>query len=76
MVAVAGESARIADIDVWRAAKQIVDLYPNDPEMAAAQRADSAYEQGDMFNFDLWTGITNAVTELERVRSGLGRTVQ
>jgi len=41
-VAVAGESARIADIDVWRAAKQIIDLYPNDPEMAAAQRADSA----------------------------------
>lgn len=32
-------SARIPDIDVWRAAKQIIDLYPEDPEMAAAQHA-------------------------------------
>lgn len=69
----AGESARIADIDVWRAAKQIIDIHPADPEMAAAQRADAAYEQGDMFNFDLWTRITKAVTELEKVRPSRGQ---
>lgn len=61
-----GESTRIQDIDVWRAAKQMIELYPNDPEMAAAQRADAAYEAGDMFNFDLWTRINRAVAELLR----------
>lgn len=75
-VVVGGESARIADLDVWRAAQQIIELYPNDPEMAAAQRADSAYEQGDMFNFDLWTRVTKAVTELERVRPTRGQPIQ
>jgi hypothetical protein len=74
--AVAAESARVADIDVWRAAKQIIELYPTDPEMAAAQRADNAYEQGDMFNFDLWTRISKAVTELERVRPARGQAIQ
>jgi hypothetical protein len=29
-------------------------------------RADSAYEQGHMFNFELWRRITNAVIELQR----------
>ena len=75
-VVVVGDSARVADVDVWRAAKQIIELYPNDPEMAAAQRADSAYEQGDMLNFDLWTRITKAVTELERVRPTRGQPIQ
>jgi hypothetical protein len=54
----------VSDVDVWRAAQQIVDRYPEDPEMAAAQRADSAYEQGDLFNFNLWTRITKAVSDL------------
>jgi hypothetical protein len=57
-------SARISALEVWRAAKQIIDQHPEDPELAAAQRADSAYEQGDLFNFNLWTRITTAVTEL------------
>jgi hypothetical protein len=30
------------EIDIWRAAKQMLDLYPNGAEMAAAQRADKA----------------------------------
>ena len=65
----------VDEIDIWRAAKQIIELYPDDPEMAAAQRADSAYSQGDMFNFDLWTRIAKAVTELERVRPTRGQPI-
>jgi hypothetical protein len=34
--------------------------------MVAAQRADAAYEQGDLFNFNLWTRITKAVQVLQR----------
>jgi len=46
----------------------MLDLFPEGAEMAAAQRADKAYGQGDMFNFDLWTRITRAVRELERTK--------
>jgi hypothetical protein len=54
------------EIDIWRAAKQMLDLYQDGAEMAAAQRADKAYEQGDMFNFNLWQRITKAIGELLR----------
>jgi hypothetical protein len=54
------------EIDIWRAAKQMLDRYPDGAEMAAAQRADKAYEEGDMFNFNLWRRITKAVGELLR----------
>ncbi len=67
------DSSRVSDIDVWRAAKQLIELYPNDPVMAAAHRADSAYEQGDMFNFTLWGRIANAIAELEKVRPSRGK---
>jgi hypothetical protein len=36
--------------------------------MVAAQRADAAYEQGDIFNFNLWTRIMGAVQALLRTR--------
>ena len=62
------------EIGIWRAAHKTIEIYPNDPEMAAAQRADNAYEQGDMFNFDLWTRIAKAVTELEKLRPSRGLT--
>lgn len=40
--------------------------------MEAAQRADAAYDQGDMFTFDLWTRINRAVLELERTKPAVG----
>ena len=52
------------EIDVWRAANQVIQLFPEDPVLEAAQRADRAYEAGDMFNFRLWTRITKAVGQL------------
>jgi len=61
-------STRISDIEVWRAAQQLITQFPHDPEMEAAQRADSAYAQGDIFNFDLWTRIAGAVAKLLRER--------
>jgi hypothetical protein len=57
-------SARISDLDVWRAAHQIIKLYPDEPELAACQRAHAAYEVGDMFNFELWQRIAKAVREM------------
>ena len=63
------------DVDIWRAAKQVIELYPEDPDLAASTRADSAYEQGDMFNFALWTRITRAVQDLKRGRPRDGEAV-
>jgi hypothetical protein len=54
------------EIDIWRAAKLIIEQFPCDPVLEAAQRADAAYELGDMFNFDIWTRVTSAVGELLR----------
>jgi len=54
----------VEEIEIWRAAKQIIKQYPDDPVLAAAQRADAAYEAGDLFNFDLWTRITRATATM------------
>jgi hypothetical protein len=56
--------AEVSEIDVWRAANQLMRQFPEDPVLEAAQRADRAYEAGDMFNFRLWTRITKAVGQL------------
>jgi hypothetical protein len=46
----------------------LVRQFPEDPVLEAAQRADSTYEAGDMFNFRLWTRIATVVGELLRTR--------
>jgi len=56
--------AEVSEIDVWRAANQLIRQFPDDPVLEAAQRADQAYGAGDMFNFQLWTRITKAVGQL------------
>ena len=59
---------KVSDLEVWRAASQLIEQFPADPAMEAAQRADHAYEQGDMSNFNLWTRINKAVREWERTK--------
>jgi hypothetical protein len=61
-------SSRISDVEIWRAAHQLLKQYPEEPDMVAAQRADADYEQGDIFNFNLWTRIMGAVQALLRTR--------
>ncbi len=58
----------VSDLDVVRAANQLIKRFPDDPEMEAAQRADAAYELGDMFNFNLWMRISKAVMQLVRTK--------
>jgi hypothetical protein len=65
----------VTDLEVWRAAQQIINLHPQEPELAACQRADAAYEAGDMFNFELWTRIAKAVRELGRTRPQVGKAI-
>jgi len=54
----------VGEIDIWRAAQQIIKAYPDDPVMEAAQRADAAYEAGDIPKFDVWTRITRRINDL------------
>ena len=59
----------VEDIEVWRAANQLIKQF-QDPEIEAAQRADAAFSIGDMFNFDLWTRINAAVRQLLQKTDG------
>lgn len=63
---------KVSDLEVLRAAQQIINQYPEEPELTACQRADAAYEAGDMFNFELWQRIAKAVQELLRTAPGDG----
>jgi hypothetical protein len=60
----------VSDLEVWRAANQLVRQFPADPAMEAAQRADAAYELGDIFNFNLWTRINKVVLQLSQTKPG------
>jgi len=63
------------EIDVWRAAQKMIELYPEGAEIAAATRADAALDQGDTFNFELWKRVTKAIHELERAKPRDGETI-
>jgi hypothetical protein len=65
----------VEDIEVWRAAQQVINQYPEEPELAAPQRADAAYEVGDMFNFELWRRVAKAVRELVRTKPEDGKAI-
>lgn len=52
------------EIDVWRAAHQVVELYGADATLRAAMRADSLLEQGDTEGFLVWKRIARAIDDL------------
>lgn len=54
------------DIDIWRAARQMIVLHGEDAWFAAAQRADHYIARGDPEGERVWKGILRAVEELQR----------
>jgi hypothetical protein len=52
--------AEASEIDFWRAAGEILEQFASDSELEAADRADRAYEQGDMTAFRPWAIVTDA----------------
>lgn len=58
----------ITDLNVWRLAQEIIALHPEEPEFAACQRADTAWEAGNMATFRLWMRVAKAVAELVKTR--------
>ncbi len=55
-----------SDAEVWAAARLMIEYFPEIASFLAAQRADSALDQGDMENFEGWSRISKAAQELER----------
>lgn len=62
------EPVALDDRTVWRAARKIFELFPENASFQAAQRADTALEDGDLDNFNLWQRIAKATEDLERLQ--------
>ena len=61
----------ITDLEIYRAANQLVNRYGQDAEFEAAMRADAMIEAGDIDGQRVWQRILNAIDELQRDRPGL-----
>ena len=55
-----------ADIDIWRAAKRLIDQHDEDATFVAAQRADAMLDAGDLDGLATWKRILKAIGELSR----------
>ena len=52
------------EVDIWRAAKLMVDQHGDDAPIHTAMRADELIERGDMEGAAVWKRILRAVDEL------------
>ena len=54
-----------SDIDLWRAAKLLIDRYGNTAPVEAMRRADALAAQGDTAGKIVWLRILEAIEELQ-----------
>jgi hypothetical protein len=54
-------ASNVAEIDIYRAAKQMIDLYDNEAGIRAALRADQLLEEGDTKGSAVWQQIVEAI---------------
>ena len=60
----------VDDIDIYRAAKVMLDRHGEDAPIHAATRADAMMDRGDMEGRAAWLRIKAAVEELLRTEAG------
>ena len=65
----------ITDLEIYRAANQLVKRYGQDAEFEAAMRADAMIEQGHPEGLAVWTRILRAVEGLQRAKPSSGEVV-
>ena len=53
-----------ADLDIYRAANELIKQHGEDAPIHAAMRADKMLEQGDMDGLAVWKRILSAIDEL------------
>lgn len=63
----------VKNIEIYRAANQLIGRFGENAELETAHRADAALEQGDRFNFNRWSRINTAVVEQLAKRPKDGR---
>jgi hypothetical protein len=56
----------ISEIDVWRAAQQMIEIYGEDAGWQAALRADHLLEEGDSGGFNVWVRIVKSIKALQQ----------
>ncbi len=66
----------ITDLEIYRAANQLVQRYGEDAELEAAMRADAMLEAGDLEGQRVWQRILKAVDELQRDKPNQSETIQ
>jgi hypothetical protein len=58
----------IADLDIYRAAKLLLDQHGEEAAVRAAGRADLLLDEGDTDGAAIWRAIVRAIEELQRER--------
>ena len=66
----------VEEIEIWRAANQLVKRYGEDAGFEAAKQADAMIERGDPEGLAVWKRILRAVDELQRDKPNQSETVQ
>ena len=61
----------ISDLDIYRAANVIVELYGKDAQIHATKRASAMLDKGDLGAYATWKRILRAVEELQRMEAKL-----
>jgi hypothetical protein len=56
----------IPDLDIYRAAKLLIDQHGHDAPIRAAERADELLEAGDIDGAGIWRAIMGSIEELQR----------
>jgi hypothetical protein len=57
------------EIDVWRAANQMLKLYGADAPVKAALRSEALLDLGDIDGCGVWKRVVAAINELSRGRA-------
>jgi hypothetical protein len=65
----------VEEIDLWRAAAQLLKMYPEGAELAAVNRANKALAEGDMDGFYLWKRIAMIISNLYCPKRSVGEQV-
>ncbi len=63
----------IAEIDIYRSAKLLIDQHGDEASIEAAMRADDLLDQGNMDGKRVWMRIMQAIEELQRTRLEKGK---
>ena len=56
----------VSDLDIWRAARLLLDRHKDVAGLVAAQRADELLESGDVERSNIWKRILAAIDDWQR----------